>query len=1233
MSGYLLNFYKHSPLRDDILNDPAKRNRFNNEFSRNIVWSTFDRLEIRKIERFINYRVSEDSEKKWVGERQYSMIYEIEDDDFGKRLTYENNPIESKCQFAFKKSNSAKDEMEKFRFFGVSVVDFTALAYDSFFSLKNPLLNVRRKLIEVLDDLCHKNNILHENICYDIYGSLGGNDAVIIWLSNQFEDLMLLVEALRCSFIKNKNIGIISNIYTILGVRDIDNPNVDYGDVKGEFNIRLTKRTGYNGEAFKSNLIEILNNDIICNANDLIKTVAGEHDICVTIPGNCFVSKLYTAEGIIHMNQEPYYKNFIQSNTEIAVKGDFKDIKTTIIDFECNKEEQYFVDDREIYILVDEICKTEMLRHTAYLGETLWILYSDYLKNITSTFSHPWTQDLHYQFKSCLECLKSITEEYKSSEINQDKYDAIEFVVENLRQIILHIAQANRIFFEVPNTQLKHTGTYSKILRSYQGIVKYLLKQAYLIPKINKQTEIIPFVSFDTIPIPESNSYCNDLCEKLLVEIKLPYDALVDIKHYTYLLAHEVFHYIAPADRVVRNEIIAIISICTIFHETLKAYISDLKTKLNLNVEDQGIFFDAFNNSIAEHTMHYIVTNLDNVLYACIKDFDSKLEYDKFVRRLNNEFFDLYKNMEAQKNIFLILTQYGYDTVLEKIEKKYEEKGERNKEKIECDIIEAKKLIQYINDLRANKDTDTFCKWILQNLGVEKIEKTVKAIQKALMETMPDYYMIQIMNMNSESYCKEILRSRNILSNSDESIEQQLRMALIYNYCFVEKDKRLVQLQDSEWENDLVKFIDELNLDNDNEKEYIWKSIDCSIRFIRMYDQFLDSYFSLLDFKKFEENDEFKYALDEFRKKIVINEQNDFKTNIKYIENLQIQQSLEELFDKKTINSGGSEKKRWECNTGYEKPAGIEDEGNVANDFYSLVKYLGDAAKKIVDNSSDEIWYRGHEDSSYKLIPTLYRMNNGKFYNTSLRKMMEMFYKSFKVKSFKMPEIFDSGSDTTIGTMSSMQHYSLPTNILDWTPSVLNAIYFAVEPFMLKKREVKPDSYADIWLLNPIRLNEIRKESQTATVDSNDNEIIFPIASIMNDEEEFSHFMPLTNCKEGEEDKIPIAVYAPYVNQRIKAQCGTFTMFSLDVPAKVVDDAKDFSNYDLHEIQVELKSKDETFKPFLNRVHISALAIDDIIKHLKLMGIQRHIIYPELENIAKDFREQVEEYVSSRFKK
>lgn len=54
------------------------------------------------------------------------------------------------------------------------------------------------------------------------------------------------------------------------------------------------------------------------------------------------------------------------------------------------------------------------------------------------------------------------------------------------------------------------------------------------------------------------------------------------------------------------------------------------------------------------------------------------------------------------------------------------------------------------------------------------------------------------------------------------------------------------------------------------------------------------------------------------------------------------------------------------------------------------------------------IWFRGHKDSSYKLIPSLYRMKDqeNKFYKAKLREVFESLYNAFRVKAFGATEIY-----------------------------------------------------------------------------------------------------------------------------------------------------------------------------------------------------------------------------------
>lgn len=121
-----------------------------------------------------------------------------------------------------------------------------------------------------------------------------------------------------------------------------------------------------------------------------------------------------------------------------------------------------------------------------------------------------------------------------------------------------------------------------------------------------------------------------------------------------------------------------------------------------------------------------------------------------------------------------------------------------------------------------------------------------------------------------------------------------------------------------------------------------------------------------------------------------------------------------------------------------------------------------------------------------------------------------------------------------------------------------------------------------------------------------------------------------------ENTEYPIAVYAPFVNQRIKAQLGTFTMFGLDNEANNVTDeggeAKDYSDFSLIEMQKEYKElceryKDKLeYKPFLTEVRIEADSKQEIADNLKVLGIKKINVYPELENISENITEEVKMY-------
>lgn len=573
MNGFLMNFFKYvaADTEDFEETDMMYMNAHEGEhFIRSVVWSVFDRLEIRPIENFSEFRLSQYSEKKWVGERQFALLYEISNGN--KRLEYKKS--DDKCRFAFHKvydggmTSQEKDADElKYRFFGISMIDLMPEVHNDFFGKEDSGYKLYDNILKILKELQNKNNIVNDSICYDIYGTLGGSDLAIIWLANEFRDVITIIEAMRKSKIRNSNRSFLANIYTIMGIRDINNKNVSYESVDGKLNIRLTKKGTYEHDSF----MEVMKEFIVYDGedNNPIETTLGEHDISIRVDGIKLIRKLYTDDGFIHIRNEDFFNNFIQANTELAVNIDYDEIKH--IDYNCvNRRFRRTIitlnEKNEVYDNIELITENKLFDELPYLKETLWILYEDYLKNISSTFSYPWIGDLHYQFSQSILYLKDLVEIEDDKVAKVKKYEIIRRVVGTMRQTLLHVSQANRLFFEIPSTHLKNTGSYSKILRTYYGVVKQLLLQAYAIPKTEKQAAIVPFITFDVIPKIISSKLSQLMNnDSIIVNIVLPYEALVDIPKYAKLLAHEVFHYIAPRNRMERNIEIGIISRVWIF--------------------------------------------------------------------------------------------------------------------------------------------------------------------------------------------------------------------------------------------------------------------------------------------------------------------------------------------------------------------------------------------------------------------------------------------------------------------------------------------------------------------------------------------------------------------------------------------------------------------------------------------------------------------------------------------
>ena len=249
-----------------------------------------------------------------------------------------------------------------------------------------------------------------------------------------------------------------------------------------------------------------------------------------------------------------------------------------------------------------------------------------------------------------------------------------------------------------------------------------------------------------------------------------------------------------------------------------------------------------------------------------------------------------------------------------------------------------------------------------------------------------------------------------------------------------------------------------------------------------------------------------------------------------------------------------------------------------------------------------ETFYRGHSNKSkYKLEPSLFRKdNNGNYLYLENEHIL---YRELIVSNSA-----DFQSDEfTLDRLVRMQHYSLPTRLLDITSNPLIALYFACKSapdedgevivFSLSRNEVKYfDSDVASCISNLARLPKAEKDNINFE-NENFNEQISVKRLIHLIREEKPYFEP--KIIPDDLRKI-ICVKGKQSNVRISSQSGAFLLYGLDAVM------------------------DEEGTSEINVMRITVSNKPSILKELDLLNINESTVFPYIENSAK--------YVAGKYK-
>ncbi|URZ10968.1 FRG domain-containing protein [Clostridium felsineum] len=270
----------------------------------------------------------------------------------------------------------------------------------------------------------------------------------------------------------------------------------------------------------------------------------------------------------------------------------------------------------------------------------------------------------------------------------------------------------------------------------------------------------------------------------------------------------------------------------------------------------------------------------------------------------------------------------------------------------------------------------------------------------------------------------------------------------------------------------------------------------------------------------------------------------------------------------------------------------------------NVEKYVKEILRisKNLDKDKFSLFYRGHANMRWKLVPSIYRNQWIKKEDILFREMLIRNTDEFR------------NCKSTFEKLTKMQHYELPTRLLDITTNPLVALYFACSSEEDKEAEIhifkinnNDISYYDSDKVSVIsNLAKVNFELNLKTLSTgvrdefNKEEEVKKLVAQIKDEKPY-----FENNIDPKDLSKTIFVKPKLDNKRIIRQNGAFILFGMK------DDK--FSPAKLLDVYKTKKTK---------KYIIPSNKKNEIIKELKLFGISYSSLFPEIDKTSSQLKKE-----------
>lgn len=248
--------------------------------------------------------------------------------------------------------------------------------------------------------------------------------------------------------------------------------------------------------------------------------------------------------------------------------------------------------------------------------------------------------------------------------------------------------------------------------------------------------------------------------------------------------------------------------------------------------------------------------------------------------------------------------------------------------------------------------------------------------------------------------------------------------------------------------------------------------------------------------------------------------------------------------------------------------------------FSELLREIESYQKKRSD-----VWYRGVSKESYDLIPTLARIPRRKT-EEELDGIEKGIATAFAQRS---PPFVEKDLSGEWRNLFFMQHYGIPTRLLDWSESPFVGLYFALANVERSKTGIVRNDVA-LWMCDPVKWNSVAL-----------SHISYKGGILDETCDEIKAYSPDLNLDQ--RATTPVMIYGTHNSSRIVAQRGVFALFGKGMKSmQTTFEEGDFENDTLKKIRIKKSS------------------VDEILDSLVKKGFTESTIFPDLFGLSLEIK-------------